>query len=151
MILENEIEEAIQQLADYLKSKHLRCTQERNTVLRQVMSYSRHFTAEQLIKDVCEKKHISQATIYNTLLLLTECHIIRRLAPQANSRVVEYERIKGHANEMRFVCTRCAREVTFKHKMVEKLLMSKQFTNFNPANFVITVYGTCKTCRRKIN
>lgn len=148
MMREQDIERQEQRLESYLHSKGLRCTHERRQVLRQVLQYPRQFTAEQVVSDVCESQHISVATVYNTLLLLVECRMLRKLPPVAG-RVAEYERQDGKGNSMRFVCTRCGREVAFKNKMIDQIVQTKPFPNFTASNFTLTVYGTCKVCRRK--
>ncbi len=142
--------QAEQKLEQYLRTKRLRCTHERRQILQQVMRYPHHFTAEQLVQDICEREHIAVATVYNTLLLLTDCHLLHKLPPQSGGRVAEYELVQGKGNVLRFVCTQCGREVNFKHNMVEQMLQDKQFPNFSMNNFTLTIYGTCKVCRRKI-
>ncbi|MCM1034146.1 MAG: transcriptional repressor [Paludibacter sp.] len=142
-------EDAAVRLREYLKDNGLRCTPERLFLLKQICSYKRNFTAELLIKDMQSVVRVSTGTVYNTLDLLCACHIIRKLSLQHKVRVVEYELLRGNAHTMRFVCTNCGRMVDFKDKAIENILKGKRFSNFVMNDFSLSVYGTCKICRRK--
>lgn len=150
MTEEQQYEEAVEVMKKYLYSHRLRCTPERLQILRQICRYRNHFTAEQLEKDMQEQLHLSTATIYNTLQMLGTCGILRRLEAQPGMRFAEYEVVCGRTRSMRFVCTRCGREVTFKNKPIENILIDKRFSNFDMTSYSLNVYGTCKSCRRKI-
>ena len=139
---------AEERLVSYLKENKMRCTQERLIILSHITSLGRHFTAEQLVKDLCEIQHISTGTIYNNLALFCDAHIIRIL-PHRKQYGAEYELCLSDENSLRFICTRCGREVEFKNKVIEHLLNESRFSNFNMDNFSLVVYGNCKTCRKK--
>ena len=132
----------------FLNSKAKRCTHERLIILKHICSLGRNFTAEDLVKDICETQHISNATIYNTLSLFCDAHILRIL-PRRQQQRSEYEITIAEANSLRFVCIRCGREVEFKSKAIDHLLRDSHFSNFDMENFSLAVYGHCKTCRRK--
>ena len=149
MTQEQKYNEAVEILKNHLRQKHLRCTQERLVIVEQICSYKNHFTAEQLSEDLQHKLHLSTATIYNTLLLLEDCGLIRKLESQAGTRFAQYELLHERGKSMRFICTRCGREVGFKNKIIDKILFDKHFTNFNMQTYSLNVYGTCKICRRK--
>ena len=135
-------------LLGYLRENKMRCTQERLIILWHISTLGRHFTAEQLIQDLCENQHISSGTRYNNLSLFCDAGILRIL-PQRQQYGAEYEFSFSEKNTLRFVCTKCGREVDFKNKTIEHLLRESHFSNFNMDNFSLVVYGHCKTCRRK--
>lgn len=148
MTEKNTYQRAEAALTSYLRFQSKRCTPERLIILKHICSLGQHFTAECLTTDICESMHISNATIYNTLSLLCDAHILRIL-PQRQQQGAEYEITIGEKNTLRFVCTLCGREVEFKNKAIDHLLQDSKFSNFEAENFSLTVYGHCKTCRRK--
>lgn len=135
-------------LLTYLRNKGKRCTHERLVILSHICTIGRNFTAENLVKDLCESQHISNATIYNTLSMLCDAHILRIL-PKRQQQGSEYEISIADKNTLRYVCTRCGREVELKNKAIDHLLQDSRFSNFEMENFSLVVYGHCKTCRRK--
>lgn len=141
-------EQASGQLVSYLHANGLRNTQERLVLLQQICSYSGRFTAEQLEADILAERHISLATVYNALTLFRKCHIIRKLTSKQDARTSEYELVYGSDNTLRFVCSRCGREIDFKSRPIETILKEKKFSNFTMNHFALMVYGTCKRCRR---
>ncbi len=136
-------------LTDYVREHHLRNTMERFTILQQICTYRFAFRADQLIADICEKEHISVATIYNTLDLLVRCKLLTKLPAHVGSACDEYELVLLHGNHLSFYCTNCGREVAFQDKALDDILRGKRFSNFNMEHFSLRVYGTCKKCRRK--
>lgn len=136
-------------LCRYLKSNNLRCTQERLTILKQVCAYKGWFTTELLQQDLPASMPISVATVYNTLNLFCECHILRRQPQAKQVKTIEYTMVLTHESTMHFICVRCGREVEFRDKAVENILHERPFNNFNMSNFSLSVYGVCKTCRKK--
>ncbi|MBQ9704864.1 MAG: transcriptional repressor [Paludibacteraceae bacterium] len=144
--MQKKFEQASAHLSVWLRSNGMRQTQERLMVLEQVCTYDRHFTADQLAADL-EGNHLSLGTVYNSLQLFEQCGLIHRLNPAQGSRRSEYELTFGNDHTMRFLCTRCGREASFRDKAIESILREKRFSNFSMDNFVLTVYGTCKVCR----
>ena len=62
----------------YLKSKNMRNTQERFTILDKIFSLNNHFDVETLYNMLEEDcYHVSKATIYNTIELLEESTALR--------------------------------------------------------------------------
>ncbi len=135
----------------YLKTHQMRSTQERLIVLRQVCTYRDTFTAEQLLQDMPTAIPISTATVYNTLNLLCDCHILQRRQLPANNRIYEYVTMISRESFMQFVCIHCGRIVKFHDKAIETILKERPFNNFNPSYYSLCVYGECKVCRKKMN
>ncbi len=136
-------------LRRYLKENNLRCTPERLAILKQVCAYKGWFTAEHLLQDLPASMPISVATAYNTLTLLCNCNILRRQPQAKQVKTIEYTMVLTHKSTMYFTCVRCGRQVEFRDKAVENILQERPFNNFNMSNFSLSVYGVCKTCRKK--
>ena len=143
-------QKAEEAMKSYLQSAQMRLTQERLIILRHICTLPRNFTADKVVKDLCQSQHISTATIYNNLAMLCDAHILR-LLPHRQQQGAQYELAIGDKNSLRYVCTQCGREVVFKNKAIEQLLLDRNFSNFEMDNFSLVVYGHCKTCRRNNN
>lgn len=136
-------------LCRYLKEHNLRCTSERLFILKQVCSYKKTFTAEQLLHDIPDSVHLSVATVYNSLNLFCSCRILQKQSSSAGARTTAFELVMARDSSMHFVCTRCGRKVEFRDKAIENILRERHFNNFQMSDFSLSVYGVCKICRRK--
>ena len=78
-IKKKNIEVVKKVLHKYLKSKGLRNTPERYTILEEIYNYDKHFNVDDLYLKMMERKyHISKATIYNTIDVLLGAQLIRK-------------------------------------------------------------------------
>src|ERR1700760_321640 len=65
---------------DFLATKNLRITSQRQAIVDTVFGTDRHFTAEQLLEWSRQKdRSVSRATVYRTLPLLTESGLVREM------------------------------------------------------------------------
>jgi Fur family ferric uptake transcriptional regulator len=65
---------------EYLDSKKLKFTAERQAILDRVFANYKHFEADELLVDLRQNKlKISKATIYRTLSLLVKCGLLREV------------------------------------------------------------------------
>lgn len=142
-------EKAEEMLRNFVIENKMRMTTERLTVLSYIVSYKKMFTADELVKEVCGPNNISVATIYNNLAIFCDAHIIR-MVPSRQKQGAKYELTIGKTNSLVYVCTRCGREVNFKNTAIMNMLQASKFTNFEPDNFSLVLYGHCKSCRSKI-
>ena len=126
----------------------MRLTQERLVILRYICTIRQNFTADQIVKELCDSQHISTATVYNNLAMFCDAHIIR-LLPHRQQHGAQYEITIGDKYVFRYICTQCGREVTFRNKALEQMLFDRPYSNFEADNLSLVVYGHCKTCRRK--
>ncbi len=140
---------AVSILEAFIKEHNMRQTIERKTVLKQVCSYNRAFTAEEVIEAIQEQQFMSVATVYNALDLFEKCAIICKVEPFPGNPQAVYERMRFRGNQLSFVCINCGRIEPFKDKALDDFLRAKKFSNFTMENFSLRVYGHCKRCRRK--
>ena len=140
-------QEAAERLNTYIDAHGLRHTQEREWVLRHVCALHGPFSAEHLIV-LCREEHISPATVYNTLSLLTDAHILYPLNRQYGHKKATYELLTRGDTHLQIICTRCGRVADFRDTAVQNLLHARRYSNFLLSHFSLYVYGTCKVCRR---
>ena len=136
---------ALDALDAYLNEHEMRMTTVRQIVLNELCQLPQPFTAEQL-EEACRNERISKGTVYNTLNLLVEAHILHILERQKGRTVNEYELTKAETNRMQVVCTKCGRVTEFNDKAIARLMMERKFPNFNVQHFTLLAYGECKTC-----
>ena len=74
------VEAAREKFQAYLAEQGLRVTDQRLAIFNAAFAQKEHFTAEQLL-DRARKidDSVSRATVYRTLPLMTECHILREV------------------------------------------------------------------------
>ena len=88
----NEVEKIFR---DYVQSKGLKFTPERQAILNHVFECHEHFEAEELLIDMRKNnKRVSKATIYRTLALLVNSGLLREVI--FGEKHAHYEHVYGH-------------------------------------------------------
>jgi Fur family ferric uptake transcriptional regulator len=133
----------------YLQSKGLRRTPERLMVLERAMEMSGHFTVEALHESISSQRHLSLATVYNTLQLLMDAGIVSR--HQFDGQTPLYGVAlsqEGHGHQ-HLVCVKCGKVKEVRDPELDKYLNAKRYTAFTASHFLVTVYGVCSSCARR--
>ena len=133
---------------DYLKSKGLKFTPERQVILKGVFSLHRHFDAEELYEGLRKQGgHLSRATIYRTIPLLVESGLIKETL-RCQGRV-SYEHIFGHGHHDHMVCMKCGRVIEFREERIERLqeVICKKY-GFRSVEHRLGIKGYCRACYR---
>lgn len=133
----------------FLEKQGKVCTQEREMILHAICELKGPFDAAALVEAVAAKR-ITRATVYNALQLFTESGVLHCISRQAGRRKAQYELYMGSINRMQIICRRCGRVSEFHEVGIENIAKHRKYSNFLMERFSIVVYGTCKTCRRKI-
>lgn len=139
-------------LDDYLQSHpKMRHSPEREAVLKIICALHSPFTMENVLQQIEEHAvRVSKASLYNHLQLFSDLGIIFRLPRQFGQDHNQYEITLGKQHHMRIVCTRCGRMSEFRSRSISDLLESRTYGNFNANGFSVYVFGTCKTCKKKV-
>lgn len=140
--------EAERRLLEYQSLHHLRITPERLCILSKIVRHAGSFTPADVVEWV-KKDFISQATVYNSLILFEKAQIVHCLRKQQGSRLMEYELLFGEQSTMQIVCSKCGRVSRVKVQMADTALRMKQYSNFIMRHYSIYMFGECKHCKKK--
>jgi Fur family ferric uptake transcriptional regulator len=138
--------EEVHQFKDFLGSRGLKNTRERQIILKELEARKDHFNAEKLYSVLNRKgTKVSRPTIYRTLKLLEQFHLIERL--DIKKDCFYYEPISHKRDHGHLICEHCGKIIDFASGSLEilKLEVCKQ-RNFKPDNISIHVFGICEAC-----
>lgn len=144
---EDILQSSSSRLCAYLDEHQLRHTPERFTILSTVCKLQR-FTIDELRASLNELA-ISRATVYNTLSLLEDAQLVRRLTKEYGVRAAQYELVRATDSVVQIICQRCGRVGIVKDPTIKRMLADKRWSNFEPDHFSLYVVGQCKVCRRR--
>lgn len=133
--------------SEFLQVHGHRITKDRIALASHIFSHHEHFTPDDLVLDVNQRKMgISRATIYRTLDLLVEAGLLRKL--RFGDRDA-YEHEYGYPEHDHLYCTQCKKIVEFHNtelvELCERVSRANQF-RATSHRFVIT--GLCDSCFR---
>ncbi len=135
---------------EYLATKGMRLTQERELIVTEVFSSHEHFDADQLVERMSAQKtgrRVSRSTVYRTLGWLEESGLLRKVA-RTNDRDV-YEHDYGYPQHDHFICKSCGELFEFQNDGIAEILekLAEQI-NFRMNEHRLEVYGICEDCSR---
>lgn len=136
---------------EYLESKNLKFTAERQAILDCIFSSHKHFEADELLFDLRLKDlKISKATIYRTLSLLVKSGLLREVI--FGERHTHYEHVYGHEHHDHIVCNNCGKIIEFIEPRIEKLQEEVcKKNNFKSESHRLQIQGLCEDCNNKSN
>lgn len=138
---------ARQILDKYLETGNHRKTAERYYLLELIYSFKdlcSIFDIQQALEQ--ERFIVSRATLYNTLRLFIDLHLIVRHQMEG---VAKYEPAIGRKNHCCQICTTCGKVTNLKVRSLPALLNNIPTKRLRSESFSITVYGTCSSCLAK--
>lgn len=131
----------------YIAKHGLKSTRQRSLILEIFYSVGGHLSAEELLELVrAEDPKISQATVYRTLRLLTECGLAepRNFGGDGQTR---YE-IATDDHHDHLICTKCGTIVEFEDDEIEELQERvARAHGFEMTHHKMELYGICPTCQ----
>jgi len=133
--------------SDYLKSKKLRHTAEREAIFTVVCDTNDPFTPESIYQQMESINfRVSRASVYNTIELLLNAKIVVR--HQFTSSIVQYELKCLAENHDHVICTYCGTVNKIKN---EKISFSGHKTpKFTPEYHTLYIYGMCSKCKYRL-
>lgn len=140
------IPSAEKKFVEFLQERDLKYTQQRRTILREALKAKNHFTADEFLEIVKrEDRTISKATLYRTLILLTESGILEE-HDFGNGRR-SYEQRAGHGHHDHLICVRCQGILEFQNDDIEKIqerVASQR--GFRVLFHSHKLFGLCRKC-----
>ena len=135
---------------EYLRSKSLKFTSQRDRIFELAFETHQHFTADTLHAWLKEQDGppVSRATVYRTLHLLEEGGFIESLDTGRGELV--YEHVLGHAHHDHLVCVGCGKIEEFRSEEIERLQeQAAQSRGFVLTSHTLRLEGYCRACSKK--
>lgn len=147
---EDKTKETVKEIfTKYLEENRHRKTPERFAILDYIYSQVGHFNAEILYEAMKNEYRVSLATVYNTLELLVETHLI--VKHQFDGQAAHYEKTFGTSMHNHLICSNCGVVKEFSDKRIRVAIQNKKFAHFDVAHYSLYLYGLCSKCRNKTN
>ena len=132
----------------YLRSRGLKMTTARETVLAAFLKTEGHMSAEELF-DTARKidPGLGQATVFRTLKLLADSGLARDACQDEGPR--RYEHSYKHSHHDHLVCIGCGKIVEFCDSGIEKTqnAIFKKY-GFSPSDHKLELRGLCAECAK---
>jgi Fur family ferric uptake transcriptional regulator len=140
-------EEEFKILDDFIRSKNLRRSDQRQQILDVFLKTEKHLTAEDLYNIVKKKNSsIGYATIYRSLKLFSEAGLCREL--HVADGVTRYEHHYNHKHHDHLICTKCGKFVEIESPEIEVLQEKIAKKNgFLLTKHRLELYGLCRSCK----
>lgn len=138
----------LERLNEYVQKHDGRNSPVRLLVLNVACTLNQPFTADKLV-DACAEHRISKGTVYNTLNLFVDAHILHVSESRLGRSHAEYELMVGSSLRMHTICYKCGRITALHNAALTAMIKNRQYTNFIPQHISLFIYGECKTCKTK--
>lgn len=131
---------------DFLARQGLKFTDQRRHILDAACKMPGHFSAEKLLEHSRSRdKTISKATVYRTLPLLKDSHLLEE-HDFGNGRK-SYERAYERRHHDHLICIKCGRIIEFENNMIERYQNEEaDKLGFKLIYHSHKLFGFCKKC-----
>ncbi len=143
------IDKALAHFTEELGDRGLRKTPERFAILREIYHLGGHLDAEDLFLHMKSQDYrVSRATVYNTLELLVEVDLVKKL--QFGNNITLFEKSLGYKQHDHLICTKCGKVQEFCDPRIQQTKsMVEEFIDFEITHHSLNIYGFCRECRKK--
>lgn len=134
---------------DFVRSKNLRHTSQRDKILATFLRTEKHVSAEELYKIVKRQDHdIGFTTVYRTMKLLSESGLCQEF--DFGDGVTRFEHKYGHEHHDHLICTKCGRFIEVVNPKIENMqdALAKKYA-FTPTRHKLQIFGVCRGCLGK--
>jgi len=93
---------------------------------------------------------VSRATLYNTVEILLDSHLIRK--HQFGKAQAQYEKSYSNKQHDHLICTNCDCVIEFCDPRIQSIKnVIEESMNFKINRHALNLYGLCHDCQTKIN
>ena len=139
-----------QRFGDYLQSRGMRSTQQRQLLLKLVFSDHDHFDADQLMDRLPSKGepgYVSRPTVYRTLAEFVDAGLLGKFELEGRS---VYEHDYGYPQHDHLHCTECGSLIEFQCEAVSEIKSKLALEHgFQVRSHRLIISGVCQPCRKK--
>lgn len=136
---------------EFLATKGMRLTNERQTIVEEVFSQHEHFDAEALVVRVSQRRkgRVSRSTVYRTIAHLEEAGLLRKVARITERDVYEHD--YGYQQHDHFICKQCEKLIEFPNTEISHVLdlVASRF-GFRMTGHRLEAFGLCEECARPV-
>lgn len=127
----------------------LKCSSKREAIAAYFLDADRHFTVEQLYREIRKvNPKIGYSTVYRTLKLLADCGVAAVHHFEKDEARFEPTHREQHHDHL--VCERCGRIVEFTHNGIEQFQQEvAKRHQFVVRNHELQIYGVCRECQKR--
>lgn len=145
--MKESLDQRIQALRQALESRHIKITQQRMEIFKEIVSAEDHPDAEVIYTRVRNRlPSLSLDTVYRTLWLYKDLGLITTL-PLSRERTRFDANLDQHHH---FVCSECGLTKDFYAEHLDDLELPDSFGEIGqPASIHIEVHGICRDCWNK--
>ncbi|MFV0546597.1 MAG: Fur family transcriptional regulator [Bacteroides sp.] len=147
MKAENVKDTVRQIFTEYLNANGHRKTPERFAILDTIYSIDGHFDIDSLYSRMmeCEKFRVSRATLYNTIVLLINAHLVIKHQFSSSS---QYEKSYNRETHHHQICTQCGAVTEFQDLELQQVIEDSKLSRFQLSHYSLYLYGICSKCQR---
>ncbi|MEW6183154.1 MAG: transcriptional repressor [Bacillota bacterium] len=139
----------LESFRDFLATRGGKLTNERKAVLKAILGFHDHFTADELFDSLRARgDKVSRASVYRALDLLVSSNLLRKLDLGENKGYYE----QGFETHHHLVCASCNRVIEFAAELLLDLdgELRKRY-QFSTAGFSQKITGLCHECSQTRN
>ncbi|MBX3439396.1 MAG: transcriptional repressor [Planctomycetaceae bacterium] len=140
----------IEKFQEFLVTRGMRMTRERNIIVEEVFASHEHFDAEQLVEQLSRRRdsrRVSRSTVFRTLRQLVEAGLLRSVARQDGREVYEHD--YGYPQHDHLICRKCGTLIEFHNSQIRDILEEvARERGFRMEAHRLEVTGLCDNCCR---